>query len=206
MRQALGSKASSSVSSLAGATHVCAKWSALATEVAFFSSVGRALTFTPLCSMGAIALFSRSFLVSYAAFYTLVGMLIVVMGLMHAVNIPLGVTAALAISLVIGMSVDYIIHLAHAYNGSLFSDRFYKSRAALFARAISIASAAATTLAAVAPLLLAQLLPLRQFGQIFALVTCVSLLFSIGFLCALMLVGPRQVAPIFSFVVMFEPA
>jgi len=174
------------------ATHTCAKWSALATELEFFTSVGRAVTLTPFCSMAAIALFSKSFIVSYAAFYTLVAMVLVLMGLMHMLAIPLGVTAALALSLVIGMSVDYIIHLAHAYNHSIFNDRFFKSRAAVFARASSIASSAITTLAAVAPLLVAQLLPLREFGQIFALVTCVSLFFSVGFLCALMLIGPRQ--------------
>lgn len=186
--------ASKGESAVENATHTCAKWSALATELAFFTSVGRAITLTPLCSMAAIAIFSRSFIVSYIAFYTLVAMIIVLLGLMYMLSIRLGVTAALALSLVIGMSVDYIIHFAHAYNQSLFRERFYKSRAALFARAPSIASSAATTLAAVVPLLFAQLLPLREFGQIFALVTCVSLLFSAGFVCALMLVGPRQVA------------
>ena len=48
-----------------------------------------------------------------------------------------------------------------------------KSRAALFARAQSIASAAITTLGAVLPATRAQLLPLREFGQIFFLVTLV---------------------------------
>lgn len=41
----------------------------------------------------------------------------------------------------------------------------------------------------------AQLLPLREFGQIFALVTVVSLVFSVAFLVALMLLGPRATRP-----------
>ena len=180
-------------SALANGVPVCAKFSLLATVVAFFDSVTRAITFTPFVSMAAIAIFSRSLIVSYAALYTLVAMVLTLLGMMHALSIPLGVTSALALSLVVGMSVDYIIHIAHAYNNSLFLDRFYKSRAAVFARAHSIGSAAVTTLGAVTPLLVAQLLPLREFGQIFALVTCVSLLFSLGFLCALMLIGPRKV-------------
>jgi protein dispatched 1 len=93
-------------------------------------------------------------------------MILTLLGCMHIFNIPLGITAALALSLVIGMSVDYIIHIAHAYSNSLFTDRFYKSRATIFARAHSIASAAATTFGAVLPLLIAQLLPLREFGQV----------------------------------------
>ena len=172
----------------------CAKWSALSTEMAFFSSVQTALSVTPcastatrhlrtaraLCpprrthapaphacrslfpverappatsldrptltpipclpltpprwrapprahsrprrprsmfSMGAIALFTRSLIISYVALYCLVGMILTLLGLMHLLSIPLGVTSALALGLVIGMSVDYIIHLAGCRRG-----------------------------------------------------------------------------------------
>merc|ERR1719198_1211178 len=149
--------------------------------MAFFHSVTTALTVTPFVSMGAIALFSRSLIISYVALYCLIAMVLTL----------LGVTSALALSLVVGMSVDYIIHIAHAYKNSIFADRFYKSRATVFARASSILSAAATTLLAVSPVLAAQLLLLREFGQIFFLVTLVSVCFSIAFLVVLMLIGPK---------------
>jgi len=171
--------------------HTCAKWSVLATETAFFHSVTTALTVTPFVSMGAIAVFSRSLIISYVALYTLIAMVLTLLGVMKLFAIPLGVTSALALSLVVGMSVDYIIHIAHAYKHSIFADRFYKSRATIFARASSILSAAATTLIAVSPVLAAQLLLLREFGQIFFLVTLVSVCFSIAFLVVLMLIGPK---------------
>ena len=44
----------------------CAKWSVLETENAFFSSVTTALTVTPFVSMGAIAFFTRSLIISCA--------------------------------------------------------------------------------------------------------------------------------------------
>ena len=119
-------------------------------------------------------------------------MLLALLGTMHALGVPLGITAALALALVLGMSVDYIIHLAHAYKNSMFSDRYHKSRAAIFARGQSIASAAITTLGAVMPLLWAQLLPLRQFGTVFALVTVISLAFAFFFLAILMVIGPLR--------------
>ena len=119
-------------------------------------------------------------------------MLLVLLGTMHVLGVPLGITAALALALVLGMSVDYIIHLAHAYKNSMFADRYHKSRAAVFARGQSIASAAATTLGAVLPLLWAQLLPLRQFGTVFALVTLISLAFAFFFLGILMVIGPLR--------------
>ena len=63
---------------------------------------------------GRAAIFARSLIISYAALYCLVGMVVTLLGLMHALHIPLGITAALALSLVIGMSVDYIIHISCA--------------------------------------------------------------------------------------------
>ena len=241
---------SADTSALRFGVHVCSKWSVLAVEKAFFSSVQRALTFTPLFSMGAIALFSRSLIIAYASLYSLLGtpmrtlhvhcmrciclrvyttcappcaphvrcmrtacalhvhcmrtayalhvhcpcagMLLALLGTMHVLGVPLGITAALALALVLGMSVDYIIHLAHAYKNSMFSDRYHKSRAAIFARGQSIASAAITTLGAVMPLLWAQLLPLRQFGTVFALVTVISLAFAFFFLAILMVIGPLR--------------
>jgi len=135
-------------------------------------------------------------------------------------GIPLGVTSALALALVrkpfpcassqpvassqtaifqlvrpsanqvLGMAVDYLIHLAHAYRHSLFTDRYHKSRAAVFARGQSIVSSAITTFGAVLPLLWAQLLPLRQFGRVFALVAVIAFGFAFCFLAFLMVFGP----------------
>jgi len=172
--------------------HGCPKWGVLATEVAFFNGVFTAVIATPVFSMVAIGVFVQSLVISYAALYCLVGMVVTILGLMHVCAIPLGVAEALALSLVIGMSVDYIIHLAHAYKHSLFADRYFKSRAATFVRGSSIGAAAATTLAAVSPLLLARLLPLRNFGMVFLLVTTVSLAFAVCFLTLLMVVGPLR--------------
>ena len=110
----------------------------LETVLAFFSSVFTALCVTPVCSMLAIALFSRSLIISYLSLYTLLAMIVALLGTMRLIGLPLGVAGALALSLVIGISVDYLIHLAHAYKNSLFADRFYKSRAAIFAHCFLI--------------------------------------------------------------------
>ena len=119
-------------------------------------------------------------------------MVITLLGLMRLCDLSFGAVSALALALVLGMSVDYIIHLAHAFkNARLSPRRFHKSRATVLARATSIGSAAATTLAAVSPLLFAQLLPLREFGRIFVLVTLISLGFSVAFLTLLMMGGPK---------------
>ena len=57
---------------------------------------------------------------------------------------------------------------------------------ALFARAHSILSAGATSFGAVAPLLLANMLPLQRFGALFSIVTLTSLAFALGGFVALL--------------------
>ena len=122
--------------------------------------------------------------------YTLVGMLICVFGLMQMLGMEMGMFEAVALAIVIGVSVDYIIHIAYAFNnsgisvyrlllttylncGTVFESRYYKSRAALLARTKSIVSAAVTTAGSVVFLMLAIMLPLQSFGSIFLLVTLV---------------------------------
>ena len=119
----------------------------------------------PLVSMGAIALFTRSLIISYTALYCLAGMVITLLGLMKICGLSFGAVSALALALVLGMSVDYIIHIAHAFKNTLLPQRFHKSRATVLARATSIGSAAATTLASVSPLLFAQLLPSESLDR-----------------------------------------
>ena len=56
--------------------------------------------------MGAIALFTRSLIISYAALYCLAGMVLTLLGLMKLCGLSFGAVSALALALVLGMSVD----------------------------------------------------------------------------------------------------
>merc|ERR1711988_2038831 len=106
-------------------------------------------------------------------------------------GMTMGVMEAVALSIVIGVSVDYIIHLAYAFNNSVFESLYYKSRAALLARTKSIISAATTTAGSAGILLMAIMIPLHAFGAIFLLVTIISFFFSLMcFVVLLMLFGP----------------
>ena len=173
--------------------HDCPKWGILATENAFLDGVTRACIATPLFTMFAILIAIRSVAVAYLVLLTLLSMILTTLGLLRALHIPLGAVEALALSLVMGVSVDYIIHLAYAYVNTMALHRRHKSRAALFARSGSVTAAAATTLLAVFPMLIAHMRPLRQVGAIVGIVTGVSLLFALLFFVAcLMLTGPKR--------------
>ena len=64
------------------------------------------------------------------------------------------------------MSVDYVIHLAHAYNFSLLTTRRARARSALLARGGSVLSAASSTIGCVSMLLLCQIQLFPQFASI----------------------------------------
>ena len=92
--------------------HDCPKWGLLATEQAFLEGVGRACLFTPIFTMAMTLPFLRSASMAYLVLVTLLMMVVTTLGALRLLGIPLGAVEALALSLVMGVSVDYIIHIA----------------------------------------------------------------------------------------------
>ena len=118
----------------------------MAHGIVFLQGLTRALMYTPCFCMLAILLFLRDLVTCYIALYTVLGIIVAVLGILNAASVTLGPIEALALSVTIGVSVDYLIHLAYAYKNSIVSERYYKARAAFLARASSITAAAVTTM------------------------------------------------------------
>jgi putative flippase GtrA len=97
--------------------------------------------------------------------WQVIAMIICIMGGMEILAVSLGPIEALSLSVVIGVSVDYLVHFAFAYTNSIMKERYFRSRAAFLARCTSIVSASITTLCAVVPLLAAKMHPLRQVSH-----------------------------------------
>jgi len=170
---------------------VCRSWEALPTLQAFLAGVTRAVLLTPAFCMGAIFLFVKDIPICYSALYSVFGTILVVMGLLYLAGIAFGPIESLSFAVVVGLAVDYLVHISFAFKNSLMRERYFKSRAAFLARSSSIFAAAVTTLCAVTPLLWARIQPLRSFGLIFAIVSVISLIFALGFFNALLMIaGP----------------
>lgn len=94
--------------------------------------------------------------------------------------------------LVVGLSVDYVVHLAEGYSRSLQTDRRGRTRDMLREVGISVMSGAITTLGASVAMIFAQIIFFYQFG---VFVFC-TILFSISFALVLFttfmgLLGPQ---------------
>lgn len=169
----------------------CESHSLIPTVEEFLAGVSRALLLTPAFALVAMLIFLQDIFLCYAALYTIVSMSVTILGLLFLLGLTLGPIESLAFALVVGVSVDYLVHFAYAFKHSVMAESYFKTRAVVMARSGSTCASGMTTLAAVLPLLGAAILPLRMFGMIFTVVSCVALVFALGFFNAILMVaGP----------------
>ena len=91
----------------------------------------------------------------------------------------------------VGMSVDYALHMAHGYHSAHGSNRFEKVRDALTHLGISIIGGAVTTAGAAVFLFFCHMYLFIQLGTMMFMNTILALFFSLIFLsCMLMVGGP----------------
>ena len=94
--------------------------------------------------------------------------------------------------MVVGLTVDYVVHLAEGYTLSLHTDRRMRVRDMLDEMAVSVFFGAITTLGASLFMFLAQLSFFLQFGIFMFSTIGFSLFFSMGLFVTLMgLCGPE---------------
>jgi hypothetical protein len=94
--------------------------------------------------------------------------------------------------MVVGLTVDYVVHLAEGYTLSLHKDRFSRVRDMLDEMAVSVFFGAITTLGASCFMFIAQLSFFLQFGIFMFSTIGFSLFFSMGMFVTLMgMFGPQ---------------
>lgn len=104
----------------------------------------------------------------------------------------LGMMEAIVFVMVIGLSVDYVVHLADAYLESPHHDRASRSRFMLGKMGMSIVSGATTTLGSSFVLTFTYITFFKKFGFVILFCILESLITSLIFFPAIMsLVGPQ---------------
>ena len=102
------------------------------------------------------------------------------------------VVVSLNMCMVVGLTVDYVVHLAEGYTLSLRKDRLSRVQDMLDEMAVSIFFGACTTLGASLFMFLAQLSFFFQFGIFMFSTILFSLFFSMGMFVTLMAIfGPQ---------------
>lgn len=104
---------------------------------------------------------------------------------MELLGWELGVAESIAIVILIGMSVDYVVHLANHYIESVYPDKYRRMRMALKDLGISIISGASTTIGSGMFLFLATILIFNKFAILIVSTILFSLAYSLFFFSAL---------------------
>jgi len=130
-----------------------------------------------------ILLFIQNIALSIMVMGTILLILFCLGGLLFAVfRIPFGPVEALGVSIFIGLSANYSLHVVHAYHYSKKSDRNDKIKEAIFAVGSPIVASALSTIGACAFLFGCRTWVFIELGVLICSVTAMALLYSMVFL------------------------
>ena len=135
-----------------------------------------------------------NWIVTVIAFVSLIVVVSCTLALMALAGWEINVIESIDISIAGGMAVDYVLHLAHAYNHQPpLWPREQKVRAAMGEMGVSVLSGMLTTFGACCALFACQLLWFRQFGIFITMLVMSSFIVStFAMLPALCLFGPTH--------------
>lgn len=142
-----------------------------------------------------ILLFTQNLLLCLMVMATVLLMFFCIAGWLFAIfQLPLGPVQALGVSIFIGLSANYSLHVVHAYRRSKSTNRETKVKEAVFITGSPIFASALSTIGGCAFLLGCRTLALVELGILICCVAAMALIYSMGFLLAwLLTIGPLPV-------------
>merc|ERR1712203_148348 len=102
--------------------------------------------------------------VSLLGVFNIVSILVFFLGLWPILGWKLDIFNIIFLIMAVGLSVDYTVHLLHAFNESSAPDRGKRVQESLSSMGITVLSGAVTTLLAALPLFLTQSTFFNRFG------------------------------------------
>eukprot|EP00462_Mataza_sp_D1_P024935 CAMPEP_0175132088 /NCGR_PEP_ID=MMETSP0087-20121206/6891_1 /TAXON_ID=136419 /ORGANISM="Unknown Unknown, Strain D1" /LENGTH=1082 /DNA_ID=CAMNT_0016414425 /DNA_START=38 /DNA_END=3287 /DNA_ORIENTATION=+ len=171
--------------------HHARQWSWTLTQYYLLTSAVNGI-FTSFGLMVVVLLVAtRNWWVSLIAATSVAGVCLSVFLFMVMAGWEIGVLESICMVIVVGMSVDYSVHLVHAYNHSPLNSRYEKARSALTEMGVSVLGGAITTFGASFFLFFSAMSFFFQFGLFIGMVILCSCAWSMLFLMAsLMVCGP----------------
>mmetsp|Transcript_49552 Transcript_49552/g.152939 ORF Transcript_49552/g.152939 Transcript_49552/m.152939 type:complete len:1090 (-) Transcript_49552:354-3623(-) len=111
-----------------------------------------------------ILLATQQIIIALASFVTIAAILVSVLAMMKMASYELGSTASICITILAGFAVDYVVHLAHAFNHSKKPTRAEKFQEAFDDIGVSVLSGMVTSMVSAIVLLTCTLQFFAKFG------------------------------------------
>jgi len=161
-------------------------------EVAFLDGFINSVSYTIiLCSVVMIFFTQNLYLVLLVCVYILT-ICVWVVGLFGALGWPFSIIEIISVPTVVGLTIDYALHITHAYIHSPFPDRVRRAKSAVNDLGSSVFASAMTTVSSMFVLYFATIVIFSDLGWVVGTTTIFGVLLAL-FVCppCLMLTGPQ---------------
>ena len=139
----------------------------------------------------AIILFTRNLRMASLSVLVIICIVILMIAILVENGMKLGSIEAISIQIIVGLAIDYLLHLAHRYTHSPFFSQYGRARHALVEIGAPVLSAGITTMISSFMLLFAEVQILKVVGEIIFFMTLTSIILStIFYIPLLMILGP----------------
>ena len=170
---------------------VCQDWAWLDTFQEFIRSAVQGMLIAITFAFIILVVSTLNIIVAGYATLSVAGIIVCVMGVMQLADWKFGITESISCVILIGFSVDYVVHLAAHYCESKQTSRYAKMQESLKQIGISIFGGAITTLLAGFALFFCTVIFYTKFAILITSSICYSFGFSLLFFTALCFaVGP----------------
>uniref|UniRef100_A0A672IHZ9 Dispatched RND transporter family member 3 n=1 Tax=Salarias fasciatus TaxID=181472 RepID=A0A672IHZ9_SALFA len=164
----------------------CEHWKQIFMEIIGVESALWSLLLSLAICVAAVSVFTAHPLLLLPVLITILGVICLVVALMYWLGWEMGAVEAISLSILVGSSVDYCLHLVEGYllagettASDLAAERQRRTLEAVNHVGVAIVSSAVTTVISTVPLFFCVIVPFAKFGQIVAINTAVSILFTL---------------------------
>ncbi|XP_055966836.1 protein dispatched homolog 3 isoform X2 [Sorex fumeus] len=175
----------------------CEHWKQIFMEIIGVQSALYGLALSLLICVAAVAVFTTHLLLLLPVLLSILGIVCLVVTIMYWCGWELGAVEAISLSILVGSSVDYCVHLVEGYllagenlplhqAEDAHSQRQWRTLEAVRHVGVAIVSSALTTVIATVPLFFCIIAPFAKFGKIVALNTAVSIVYTLTVSTALL--------------------
>ncbi|AWP06850.1 putative patched domain-containing protein 2 [Scophthalmus maximus] len=170
----------------------CEHWKQIFMEIIGVESALWSLLLSLGICVAAVSVFTAHPLLLLPVLITILGVICLVAAIMYWLSWEMGAVEAISLSILVGSSVDYCLHLVEGYllagetmafttdlNSQPSAARQRRTLEAVNHVGVAIVSSAITTVISTVPLFFCVIVPFAKFGQIVAINTAVSILFTL---------------------------
>jgi hypothetical protein len=160
-------------------------WTFMALVEILLNGVLEGVIFSLVFAFVILLISTNNVIITLMSFSAILGIVMTVFLTMVLAGWEVSILESVCLIIIVGMSIDYTVHLMHSYRHATAPTRVAKATIALTEMGVSVVSGAMTTFLAAAPMFSSVFFFFFQFGSFIAMITVLSLFWAIVYLMTL---------------------